>query len=135
MKIIVEFSVEPVGFVDFEPDLGADGFVNPGRSEHEVGTDLLEVFHGRFHRFGKIDGDPGGHGHTKGVHLLADPGKGQEREVLVGIRQGVGFGQLQAHADKILVGQHGPLGQACGARRQAEVADLVGGAFIHQGLE
>jgi hypothetical protein len=99
-----------------------------------VGTDLLEVFHGRFHRFGEIDGDPGGHGHTEGVHLLTDPGKGQKGEVLVGILQRVRFGQLQPHADKVLVGQHGPLGQTGRAGGQAEVADLVGGPLIHHGF-
>jgi hypothetical protein len=134
-EVVVQFAVEPVGLVDLEPDLGADGLVNPGRAEHEMGADLLEVFHGRFHRFGKIDGDPGGHGHAKGVHLLADPGKGQEREVFVGIRQRVGIGELQPHADEILVGQHGSLGQACGTGGQAEVADVVGFALIHQGFE
>jgi hypothetical protein len=60
-----------------------------------MGADLLEVLHGGFHGFGEVDGDPRGHGHPEGVHLLPDPGKRQKGEVFVGILQGVGLGQLE----------------------------------------
>jgi hypothetical protein len=134
-EVVVQFAVEPVGLVNLQPDLGPNGFVNPGGAEHEMGADLLEVLHGRFHRFGKIDGDSRGHCHAKGVHLLSDPGKGQERDIFVGIRQRVGIGELQPHADEIFVRQHGSLGQACGTGGEAQVADVIGFALTEQGFE
>ncbi len=128
--------LDPGGIEVLDLDGPGHPLVHPRRSKHNVGADLPDVLLGRHRVLGEIQGvaplEPAGDRH----HLLADPGKGKVRDIIVGLEAGIHRHQALAHGDHIIVGQKHPLGlgsgPGCVKQEGHVVAMAAGGDFFEQ---
>ncbi len=75
-----------------------------------MGSNFPHVLLGSLGLLGEVDGESYLKATGDGHHLLADPGKGEIRDEVIGLMAGVHPHQILPHREHVVVGEQCPLG-------------------------
>ena len=132
---MVDAPLQPVGVLDAHLQGGQQVLPDARRRHDEVGADLAQVALHRLGLLGDVDGEADLVGQGQRPEGVADPGHGQVGHQLVVGAVAVHLQQPLADREEVAVAEHGPLGEAGGARGVGDDGHVLGAGLLHLLLE